>query len=191
MTLQDYINELSNYVPTQSTILTPTLITAINQARKRIALESGCQTQIYSFNLKAGVNSYPYSSLTINNLPILNVIKAWVYIGTIRHPLERKRMGYNPLANIQSYPAYWWQELQTVYYYPTPADSYQAEWLVSTQIPQLVNMTDVETLPTIYHEAVKVCAARQVALADGNVQLAQVYDNDYKSLMFTLKNYRL
>jgi hypothetical protein len=189
MTLQDYINGVANYVPTAPTLSQTVLISAINSARNRVLLDTGALNQIYSTTLQGGLNTYPFPS--INGLQVSSIFKVWIYIGTMQVPLRREKIDYNPLTTIQQYPYAWWTQLDTIYFYPTPATNIATDWYVGiTRIPPLVNLTDTETLPQEYWDAVQACAARQTALADGNMQLASAYDGEYKYYLNQLNLYK-
>ncbi|MEM0173539.1 MAG: hypothetical protein QXI16_03420 [Sulfolobaceae archaeon] len=188
MLLSDYLNEVQRYVPASINLPVATIVNAINSARRKLALDTGCMNQIYSFNLTAGTSQYSFPS--VNGLKIYNVLNVWAYLGTIRYKLKKRRMGFNPIQNIKSFPTDWWEQQQSVIYFPIPSYPYQTEWEIFTNLILLVNPTDVETIPLIYHEAVTYLAARQVALATGNVPLAQVYQGEYISLLTAIKSYR-
>jgi len=182
MTLQDYLTDVTYKVPTATTLSQTSLISAVNDARLEISSVCNIGLTILPVILTAGTNSYPYvvnSTLTQTGLR-----RIWVYLGNERYEIPRQPMGEYPLSGFQAYPAYYYLEGQSIYFYPIPSSDLTTDWEVVSIPTPLVNLADIEIyIPPIYLLPTKVLIASYVAVMDNKLKLSQVFRERYMTLV--------
>lgn len=182
MTLQDYFNLVLQFIPTAATLPVGSVYNAINMARRIVAAQSDATLTLYNFDLTAGDWDYPYP--TVESCQIISVRKVWLYIGNERYQLDRKPIGSYTLSGFQSWPVRWWVKENTVYYYPIPAQAYSTDWKVTLLPLTLVNASDTDSqIRYQYSDAVTMLACKYTALSDGNISLAQAYEEMYRDVL--------
>jgi hypothetical protein len=174
-TLNDYLTFVSSKIPTYSAIPQATVINAVNDARNQVALWTGCTKTKLTFNLTQGTNTYTLSSIFGNQI-LTGIISIWLWIGTFKYPLQKGSIGnYN--WDYQQYPTTYWIISQSLRVYPTPSSNYPLE-IYYTYQPQALNYsTDVDNdIPQAFYQTVGLLASSYTAIADGNAQLGQLYE---------------
>jgi len=185
MTLNDYINEALLRVPTAITLPQATIISAVNDARSELSLITNPALTITGVPLVAGQMSYAYP--TSSTYTVTGIKRIWVYLGTERYEIKRRPMGKYEISGLQAYPAYYYIENGSVYFYPVPSSDYETDWEVSSIPNPLVNTTDTESyIPAPYIYALNFLIAAYVSIYDTKVQLSQAYRQMYQNFLGSL-----
>jgi hypothetical protein len=174
-TLNDYLTFVSGKIPTYSAIPQATVINAINDARNQVALWTGCTKTYTTFDLTQGTNTYPLSSI-FGSQVLTGIISIWLWIGTFKYPLQKGSIG-NYVWDYQQYPTTYWIISQSLRVYPTPSSNFPLE-IYYTYQPQALNYsTDIDNdIPQAFYQTVGFLASSYTAIADGNAQLGQLYE---------------
>ena len=136
----------------------------INEARNRVAIDSGCLRQLQSFALVAGQEVYPFTALPLGAMTfdIINVTVIW---GNSRY-----LMGYMPYTQFTSWARAWtsYVDMPSVfsvygqnsfYIGPSPSQAYACEFDTIILPNVLVNASTVEQIVYPYTGAVQYYAA--------------------------------
>ena len=186
ITLQDYYTAVLENVPTAATLATQTVFDCINRARRRLAAESDATLALFTFTLTPGTWNYPYDTAgLVDGCSVISILRVWLYIGTTRYELPKSAIKYDYFyTNFASWPIKWWTEKNSLYLWPTPSSNYQMDWQVKKQPNTLAALTDPELeIKYQYSDACQMLCCKYVAMADGNVNLAQFFEGEYQRAM--------
>lgn len=186
--LNDYLNIIASSIPTYNTLPIAQIIQQVNLARKRIAQWTGCTRTITTFPLTAGTATYSFA--TIFSKTPLAIIDVQVWFGNTKYPIKRIRVDdyFYPQS---SYPQCYWLTGSSITFYPTPAQTYNIDFVYYYEPVALVNTTDIDNdIPDVYKDATGYLSASLTALLDSNFQLSQAYQQMAQSVVNeTNKNY--
>ena len=162
----------------------PELIDYINQARFRVAADTGCNRILQTVSLVAGQETYQFSALPsgISTFDILNITLIW---GGMRVPLTY--MPYTEfnlkMRNWQSFQgrpvAFCVYGNNTVYVGAIPDQTYSSEWDTVVAPANLVNYTDQDTISFPFTEPVTFYAAYMAKFKEQSYEEAEKFLQTY------------
>jgi hypothetical protein len=156
----------------------------INDARNRLVRDTGVNRVIQNTNIYQNQEVYDFSSLPRGSLT-LDIVNFNVYWGNSRVPLQ-----YQPWTQFNSQLRYWQNYIgmpvaysiygsQKFYVGPTPDQTYQIELDTIVQPIDLVNLSDVETIPLPYTEPVPYYAAGTAKYKEQSYGEAEIFKQEY------------
>ncbi len=192
-TLQSYITQVQYLLhDTNANFWSISELTGyINEARNRICRDTKCMRQLAtSIPLTAGVELYNVQSTLALATPIvsnsvIDVMGISLYWGNSRY-----KMNYTSFTELDA-QARAWQLYQdrpvmftrmgglNIYVAPIPDQNYVTDWDVAIDPPQLVNLTDVDTVPAPFGEPVKFWAAYLAKFKEQALGECKIFRDEY------------
>jgi hypothetical protein len=162
----------------------------INDARRRVVADTGCNRVLQTFNLATAQESYALTSLPngANTIDILNLSVLWGSSRIVLNymPFTEFNAKMRAWQSFSSRPAVWTRYGQgTVYIGPIPDQIYVAEWDTVCVPPDLANLIDVETVVFPYSEGIPYYAAYKAKYKEQSYQEAQMFHDEYKQKVAT------
>ena len=156
----------------------------INDARNRLVRDTGVNRKIQNSNVYQNQEVYDFSSLPEGTLT-LDVVNFNLYWGNSRVPLR-----YQPWTQFNSQLRYWQNYIgrpicysiygsQKIYVGPVPDQTYQIELDTIVQPIDLVNLSDVETIPLPYTQPVPYYAAGTAKYKEQSYGEAEIFKQEY------------
>ena len=157
-----------------------------NKARRKVAAETGCTRQIAEgFPLAQGTSKIAFTDIVTTNR-VIGILDAYLFYS----PTTRYALRYYPYSQfsrsgsvVYSYngpPVMWSQVAQTVYISPIPYQAYTADFDVSVEPVDLVQLTDVDTeIPSPFSECVKYYMCHLAKIKDQRRDEANEFLMDY------------
>lgn len=156
----------------------------INGARNRLVRDTGVNRTIQMSTANQSQEVYAFSSLPegSNTLDIMNINLYW---GNSRIPLR-----YMPWTQFNAQMRYWTNYIgqpvafsvygpQSFYLGPVPDQEYTIEIDTIVQPTNLVNLSDVETIPLPYTEPVPFYASYTAKYKEQSYGEAELFKNEY------------
>jgi hypothetical protein len=156
----------------------------INQARNRLVRDTGVNRVLQSSTVVVNQEAYQLSGLPQGaaTLDIMNINLFW---GNSRVPMR-----YLPWTDFNAQLRYWQNYVgrpiafsmygpQTFYIAPVPDQTYTIELDTVVQPTNLVNLSDVETIPLPYTEPVPYYAAYTAKYKEQSYGEAEIFKQEY------------
>ena len=185
-TLQSYITTVRRLLhDANANFWTDTELTSyINDARNRLVRDTGVNRKIQMSTVVQIQEVYNFSGLPEGSLT-LEIINFNVYWGNSRVPLR-----YQPWTQFNSQLRYWQNYIgmpvaysiygsQKFYVGPTPDQTYTIELDTVVQPIDLVNLSDVETIPLPYTDPVPYYAAGTAKYQEQSYGEAEIFKQEY------------
>ena len=156
----------------------------INAARNRLVRDTGCNRVLQSSNAVTSQEVYPFSGLPQGSAT-LDVLNVNLYWGNSRIPMR-----YLPWTQFNAELRYWQNYVgrpiafsmygpQSFYLAPVPDQTYVIEVDTVVQPTNLVNMSDVETIPLPFTEPVPYYAAYTAKFKEQSYGEAEIFKKQY------------
>lgn len=185
-TLSDYITQVRRLLhDANANFWTDQELTDyINGARNRLVRDTGVNRVLQSSMVLNGQESYQLSGLPQGSLT-LDIVNINLYWGNSRIPMR-----YLPWTQFNAELRYWQNYVgrpiaysmygpQTFYVGPVPDQDYQIELDSIVQPTNLVNASDVDTIPLPFTEPVPYYAAYTAKYKEQSYGEAEIFKNEY------------
>jgi hypothetical protein len=185
-TLSDYITQVRRLLhDANANFWTDQELTDdINGARNRLVRDTGVNRILQSSSVIQNQESYSFSALPQGSLT-LDIVNINLYWGNSRIPLR-----YLPWTQFNAELRYWQNYVgrpiaysmygsQTFYVGPVPDQYYSIELDSIVQPTDLVNMSDVDTIPLPFTEPVPFYAAYTAKYKEQSYGEAEIFKNEY------------
>lgn len=161
----------------------------INDARNRVVRDSGCLRTIQKANISANTESYIFSSVFPNGNITMDIINVNLLWGSSRQPLF-----YLPWTDFNSRLRYWQNYIgrpiaftlygpTTIYFGPSPDQTYTVEADTVIMPAPLVNTTDVDNIPDPWTGPVMFYVAHLAKYKEQSYGEAEIFMQKYKEKM--------
>lgn len=190
-TLEDYLTDTRQLLhDSNDQFWSDAELTAyINKARRRVCQDTKCFRQ-YLTGITLAYAQEAYTVQTIDPVVgpyIIDVMNINAYLQNSRYPLIyyaltefNARLRY--WTNLQQQPvAYTRVGATTILVGPIPNQNYNSDWDVAVNPVDLVNDTDVETIPAPFTEPVMFWAAYLAKYKEQSMTEAQLFKSEYRS----------
>lgn len=185
-TLSDYITQVRRLLhDANANFWTDQELTDdINGARNRLVRDTGVNRILQSSSVIQNQESYSFSALPQGSLT-LDIVNINLYWGNSRIPLR-----YLPWTQFNAELRYWQNYVgrpiaysmygsQTFYVGPVPDQYYAIELDSIVQPTDLVNQSDVDTIPLPFTEPVPFYAAYTAKYKEQSYGEAEIFKNEY------------
>jgi hypothetical protein len=185
-TLSDYITQVRRLLhDANANFWTDQELTDdINGARNRLVRDTGVNRILQSSSVLQNQESYSFSALPQGSLT-LDIVNINLYWGNSRIPMR-----YLPWTQFNAELRYWQNYVgrpiaysmygsQTFYVGPVPDQDYVIELDSIVQPTDLVNQSDVDTIPLPFTEPVPFYAAYTAKYKEQSYGEAEIFKNEY------------
>jgi hypothetical protein len=171
----------------------PELTDYINGARQRTVRDTGCLRLLQTGSFVASQETYTFSSLGLNagTMDVLNINLYW---GNTRVPLQ-----YLPWTQFNAELRFWQNYIgrpvafsmygpQQFFVGPVPDQTYQVDIDTVILPPDLVNTSDVDTIPAPFTDPVPYYAAYTAKFKEQSYGEAEIFKNEYTKKALSVLN---
>jgi hypothetical protein len=160
------------------------LIDYINDARRRVVSDTGCNRILQTLNLTTSQEIYLFSGLPQGEatIDVLNISVLWGSTRIVLNymPFTEFNAKMRAWQNFTSRPAVWSKYGQSsIYVGPVPDQIYVAEWDTVVVPADLTGPTDPETIIFPYSEPIPYYAAYKAKYKEQSYDEAQLYHDEY------------
>ena len=192
--LTDYYNSVQDWIPTLASLPQASVYRQINKARRTLARETDATITTYPFPFVVGQESYAFP--TVNGCIMQVIMETYYYNGNMRIPpfgsLPRVLIGSEWWSGFQSWPLSYYDLNGSVYYWPIPAFAYSAYVKGKLDPIDLTTSSGTDTIiDPRFQDAVVPLASKYCALLDGNIDLANAMEAEYRLTLSRLPRHFL
>lgn len=161
----------------------------INEGRNRIVSDTGCLRQYETVNFTQNGETYPIPAGVVR---VIGMTYLW---GNWNEPMIEKSFSfiertYRTTGTFTGLPVVYARQGQLIYIEPIPNQAFVSTWDCIVAPATMVNLTDAETIPYPYFDAVKFYAAYLAALKQAEQGSADYFLQKYQLYISSSANSR-